>query len=140
MALLRTRAGRQLQMMRLEHLPIILGVLVLLAAAGVVYDAFTPEGLPRFRERRRRARAERHRHGQALIGAGMAAMAAALIGRDTWRFGTIAALVGAALLIGGGIMNRAYLKETLLNRGAARRRDPDDQPPEPPVSGTYRIR
>ena len=127
--------------MRLEHVPIILGVLVLLAGAGVIYDAFAPEGLPRFRERRRKARAERHIYGQALIGAGMAAMAAALIGRDVWRFGTVAVLIGAVLLVAGGLLNRAYLKEALLNRGAARRRDPEDQPPEsPPPSGSYRIR
>jgi hypothetical protein len=128
-------------MMRLEYVPIILGVLVLLAAAGVVYDAFVPEGLHRFRERRRSARAERSRQGQALIGAGMAAMAAALIGSDVWRFGTVAVLLGAALLAAGGFMNRGYFKETLLNRGAARRRDPDDRPPDsPPPSGSYRIR
>ena len=126
--------------MRLEHLPIILGVLVLLAAAAVVYDTFTAEGLPRFSERRRRARAPRSPYGQGLIGAGMAAMAAALIGRDTWRFGTIAVIVGALLLLAGGVMNRAYLKEMLFNRGVARRRDPDDQPPEAPPSGKYRIR
>ena len=126
--------------MRLEYTPIILGILVLLAAAAVIYDAFAPEGAPRFRERRRRARAERHVNGQALIGAGMAAMAAALIGRDVWRFGTVSVLVGAALLVAGGILNRAYLKEALLNRGAARRRDPEDQPPEPTESKTYRIR
>ena len=128
-------------MMRLEHFPIILGVLVLLAAAAVIYDAFVPEGLHRHRERRRRARAERDRNGQVLIGAGMATMAAALIGSDVWRFGTVAVLAGAALLVVGGIMNRAYLKETLLNRGATRRRDPEDQPPdESPPSGSYRIR
>lgn len=126
--------------MRMEHLPIVLGILVLLAASGVVYDAFAPEGLPRFRERRRRARAERSRYGQALIAAGMAALAAALIGRDVWRFGTVAVLLGAVLLVAGGIMNRAYLKEMLLNRGAARRRDPEDQPPAPTESKTYRIR
>ncbi|MGI8618323.1 MAG: hypothetical protein ACR2L6_04440 [Gemmatimonadaceae bacterium] len=140
-ALLRTRAGSDLQMMRLEYLPIILGVVVLLAAAGVIYDTFSPEGLPRFfRDRRRRARAERSRNGQGLIGAGMAALAAALIGSDVWRFGTVAVLVGGVLLIAGGIMNRAYLKEALLNRGVARRRDPEDQPPEQPESKTYRIR
>ena len=128
-------------MMRLEYVPIILGVLVLLAAAAVIYDAFVPEGLHRFRERRRRARAERNRNGQVLIGAGMAAMAAALMGSDIWRFGTVAVLVGAVLLAAGGVMNRAYLKETLLNRGAARRRDPEDQPPDSqPPSGSYRIR
>jgi hypothetical protein len=52
-------------------------------------------------------------------------MAAALIGRDTWRWGTIAVIAGAALLIIGAIMNRAYLKEVLLFRGAARRGEGD---------------
>ena len=48
-------------------------------------------------------------------------MAAALIGRDTWRWGTIAVLAGASLIVIGALMNRAYLKEVLLFRGAARR-------------------
>jgi hypothetical protein len=48
-------------------------------------------------------------------------MSAALIGRDTWRWGTIAVLAGSALLIIGAIMNRQYLKEVLLFRGATRR-------------------
>jgi len=48
-------------------------------------------------------------------------MAAALIGRDTWRWGTIAVLAGITLLVFGAILNRTYLKEVLLFRGAARR-------------------
>jgi hypothetical protein len=48
-------------------------------------------------------------------------MAAALIGRDTWRWDTICVLAGSVLLILGAIMNRKYLKEVLLFRGAARR-------------------
>ncbi|MFL5550136.1 MAG: hypothetical protein ACJ77Q_06595, partial [Gemmatimonadaceae bacterium] len=48
-------------------------------------------------------------------------MAAALMGRDTWRYGTVSVLAGIILLVIGAIMNRAYLKEVLLFRGAARR-------------------
>ena len=48
-------------------------------------------------------------------------MAAALMGRDTWRWGTISVIAGSVLLIVGAIMNRQYLKEVLLFRGAARR-------------------
>jgi hypothetical protein len=48
-------------------------------------------------------------------------MAAALIGRDTWRWDTIAVLAGVSLTVIGALMNRAYLKEVLLFRGAARR-------------------
>lgn len=128
-------------MMRLEYVPIILGILVLLVAAAVVYDAFAPEMLPGFRERRRRPRAQTHPIGQALMGAGIAAMAAALIGRDTWRYGTVAVLLGVVLVVAGGVMNRAYLREVLLNRGVSRRRDPEDQPPaDAPPSKSYRIR
>ena len=43
------------------------------------------------------------------------------MGRDTWRWGTIAVLTGSALLILGALMNKQYLKEVLLFRGAARR-------------------
>jgi hypothetical protein len=48
-------------------------------------------------------------------------MAAALIGRDTWRWGTVCVIAGAVLLVIGALMNRKYLKEVLLFRGAARR-------------------
>ncbi len=48
-------------------------------------------------------------------------MGAALMGRDTWKFTTIVIFAGAALFIAGGIMNREFLKELLLFRGAARR-------------------
>ena len=127
--------------MRLEWLPVILGVVVLLVAVAVVYDAFAPQTIPGFRERRRRPRAAVNPQGQALMGAGMVAMAVALIGRDTFRYGTIAVLAGALLLLVGGVMNRAYLKEALLNRGASRRRDPEEQPPATaPPSKSYRIR
>lgn len=117
-------------------------MLVAVAAGLVVYDALAPAGLPRMRERRRRVRAERNAMGQGLIGIGMLAMAGALLGRDSWAYGTLAAIAGAVFLVAGAIMNRTYLKEALFHRGAARRRDkfdePHDDPPTPPP--TYRIR
>ena len=73
------------------------------------------------RERRRRTRAVPHKAGQTLVALGTLCMAAALMGRDTWRWGTISVLAGASLLIIGALMNRKYLKEVLLFRGAARR-------------------
>ena len=51
-------------------------------------------------------------------------MAAALIGRDTWRYGTLAVLIGAGLVLIGIILNRSFLKEALFYRGPARRADP----------------
>ena len=73
------------------------------------------------RERRRRTRAVPHKAGQTLVALGTLCMAAALMGRDTWRWGTISVIAGSVLLIVGAIMNRQYLKEVLLFRGAARR-------------------
>jgi hypothetical protein len=107
--------------MRLEQLPILLGVLVALIGLTILLDAWQAGGVAPLRERRRRTRAVPHKTGQSLVAIGTLCMAAALMGRDTWRWGTISVLAGSALLIIGAIMNRHYLKEVLLFRGAARR-------------------
>lgn len=107
--------------MKLEQLPILLGVLVALIGLTIALDAWQTGGVAPMRERRRRARTLPHKAGQTLVALGTLCMAAALIGRDTWRWGTISVLAGSSLLIIGAIMNRAYLKEVLLFRGAARR-------------------
>jgi hypothetical protein len=107
--------------MRLEQLPILLGVLVALIGLTILLDAWQAGGVAPLRERRRRTRAVPHKAGQTLVAIGTLCLAAALMGRDTWRWATISVLAGSALLIIGGIMNRQYLKEVLLFRGAARR-------------------
>lgn len=107
--------------MRLEQLPILLGVLVALIGLTILLDAWQTGGVAPLRERRRRTRAVPHKAGQSLVAIGTLCMAAALMGRDTWRWGTISVLAGGALLIIGAIMNRHYLKEVLLFRGVARR-------------------
>jgi len=112
--------------MRVEQFPIILGVLVALIGLAFIFDAWTNEGLRPGRERRRRTRAVPHKAGQTLIGLGTLCMAAALIGRDTWRYGTIAVLAGVTLVVTGAVMNHVYLKEVLFFRGAARRGDGAD--------------
>ena len=107
--------------MRLEQLPILLGVLVALIGLTILLDAWQAGGVAPLRERRRRTRAVPHKAGQSLVAIGTLCMAAALMGRDTWRWGTISVLMGSAFLIIGAFMNRQYLKEVLLFRGAARR-------------------
>ena len=107
--------------MRLEQLPILFGVLVALIGLTILLDAWQAGGVSPLRERRRRTRTVPHKAGQTLVAIGTLCMAAALMGRDTWRWGTICVLAGSALLIIGAIMNRQYLKEVLLFRGAARR-------------------
>ena len=117
--------------MRIELVPLILGVLVGLAGLGLVVDAYLPDSAPRIAERRRRERAERSRGGEMAIGAGLVALAAALVGRDGWRFGTVAVLVGIGLVLVGVGMNARYLREALTFRGAARRGRSADRRPDP---------
>jgi hypothetical protein len=107
--------------MKLEQLPILIGILVALVGLTILLDAWQAGGVSPLRERRRRTRAVPNKAGQSLVALGTLCMAAALIGRDTWRWGTISVLAGAALLVIGVILNRLYLKEVLLFRGAARR-------------------
>ncbi len=121
--------------MRLEQIPIVLGVIVLLVALAIGYDALSPEERRPFRERRRRRRADLNRGGELLVALGTASMGVALIGRDTWRWGNIVVFAGVALLIAGTLLNRRFLKELLLFRGASRRATgdeasslPDDKP------------
>jgi len=114
---------------KLEQFPILLGLLVLLIALAIGYDSMSPEERRPFRERRRRKRADLNRGGELLVAMGTASMAAALIGRDSWRWGTIAVFIGVALLVAGASLNRSFLRELLLFRGVSRRASGDETPP-----------
>ena len=109
--------------MRLEYIPVVLGVLVLFAAAGIIFDAVSPEAARPFRERRRRQRAELNTPGEWLVGLGVACLGVSLIGNELWRWTTIVVISGVVLIVIGAVMNRTYLREMLLFRGAARRGD-----------------
>lgn len=113
--------------MRLEIVPLIIGALLGLMGLGLVVDAWTPDEILVKRERRRRPRTERSRSGEAWIGLGTVAMAAAFIGRDTWRYSVVAVIAGTALLVIGVFMNRKYFGERVSNRGALRRRGAADE-------------
>lgn len=96
--------------MRLENLPFILGAIVGLVAVLLLFDAWAPDDYLTS-ERRRRPRRERDRGGEALVGAGVLAMATAIFGRDTWRYDTIAVIAGVVLLLIGVVRNRWYLRD-----------------------------
>lgn len=115
--------------MKLEQIPIVFGILVFLIAVAIAYDSMSPEERRPFRERRRRQRAELNRTGELFVALGTACVAAALVGRDNWRWGNIAVFTAVALLIVGGALNREFLREMLLFRGASRRADPDEVAP-----------
>lgn len=108
--------------MRLEIIPLIVGVIVCLIGLAIVFDAWTPDDVIVKRERRRRPRLERSRGGEAAIGFGIICMGAAFLGRDTWRYSVIAVIIGAVLLLLGTLRNRHYLGQAISNRGALRRR------------------
>ena len=113
--------------MRIELVPLIFGIFLAVVGFGLVADAWTPDDMLVKRERRRRARLERHRGGEAAIGFGVLGMAAAFIGRDTWRFSVISVLAGTLLLIYGVAPNRRFLGELIANRGPLRRRTDVDR-------------
>jgi len=108
--------------MRIELVPLIIGVLVGLVGLGLVFDAWTPDEIIVRKERRRRPRIERSRGGESAIGFGVLCMGAAFLGRDTWRYSVVAVIAGTLLLLVGVIKNRHYLGQAITNRGALRRR------------------
>lgn len=112
--------------MDLELVPVIIGAIISLLGIAICFDGMQPHFFWPGRERRRRIRAEPNQTGQILLGAGTICMGASLMGRDTWRYSTIIVFTGIALLVAGGIMNRDFIKELLLFRGAARRGDGKD--------------
>ena len=128
--------------MRLETIPIIVGLLIGFIGLGLLFDAWTPDEIVVKRERRRRPRVERHRGGEAAVGLGVLCMAAAWLGRDTWDYSIIAVIVGCVFLLYGAWRNRHYLHDTVGNRGALRRREAGDQgkPLAPPPSDQPRMR
>ena len=115
--------------MRLEHIPIVFGVVFGLVAGLLLYDAVKPESNRPYRERRRRQRAELNVTGEAIAAFGLLCLAAALFGGEAWRWTTVAVLAGTVLLLIGGVLNRGYLREMLLFRGAARRTEEHEVPP-----------
>lgn len=123
---------------RVETFPLIIGVLVAMLGIGILFDAWTPDTVVAH-ERRRRRRIERHRNGEAMIGLGVLALAAAFIGRDNWRYSILVVIIGAAFLVIGTALNGRYVRELFVNRGPLRRREEAEQNSElvtsPPVAG-----
>lgn len=124
--------------MKLETIPLILGALIALLGLGLIVDSRVADRSPG-RERRRRMRLERSRNGELLVGLGVLAMSAAVLGRDTWKYSILSILAGALLVAIGAWLNRSYLRELVFNRGAARRRPEELQDrPAPGVTGRDR--
>lgn len=117
--------------MRLETIPLVIGVLLGLIALGLVFDAWAPDNIVVPEERRRRLRRERDRFGEALVGLGVLGMAAAFVGRDTWRYNTITVIAGSLLLLFGVIRNGRYIREVFVR---------SDRPRVKLAEGSRRVR
>lgn len=115
--------------MRLEFLPVVIGVLVILVGAVIALDAMSPAASGPLRERRRRQRAEINTVGEWFVALGTIALGASLVGNEIWRWTTIMVIAGTALLATGALLNRAFLREVLLFRGPARRTEEFETPP-----------
>jgi cell division protein FtsW (lipid II flippase) len=126
--------------MRLEYVPVVFGVLVLLIAGGIIYDAATAKQMRPYRERRRRTRAILDRPGEFIVGFGTICLGAALMAPEDWRWTTITVLAGVVLIVIGAILNRVYLREMLLFRGASRRTPGGKGPPNQPKENEPRLR
>lgn len=115
-------------------IPLVAGVIVALIGLAILADAWLPEEITHSGERRRAARIERSIGGEACIGLAVLCVAAALIGRDTWPYSTVAMIAGSVLFLLGVFANRRYLRERMVNRGALRRGAPPGkaQPKRPP--------
>jgi hypothetical protein len=107
--------------MSLETIPVLLGALLALCGLAVMADGWLADPAREGDERRRHARTDRHRGGEVAVGLGLVLAAAALVGRDAWRYGTAAVLAAAVLVVAGAALNGRFLAERLANRGAARR-------------------
>ena len=104
--------------MRLEHIPLILGLLFVVAGVALIADALLREQPLMVTDRRKRARAPRHRGGQVAIGVGTLSVAAALFGRDGWRYGTLAVMLGVIAFGVGVWLNWGYVRDFMLGPNA----------------------
>ncbi|MGQ0714185.1 MAG: hypothetical protein ACT4PJ_10680 [Gemmatimonadaceae bacterium] len=126
--------------MRLEHLPIILGLLFVAAGIALIADALLREEPLMVRDRRTRERAPRHRGGQAAIGLGAIFVAAALIGRDDWRYGTVAVLLGVVAFGIGVYLNWRYVVDFMLGpEDRVILDDEEDETDRPPMGRRSRV-
>ena len=107
--------------MRVETIPLIVGIIVALVGLAILADAWLPEDMAFGKDRRRQERTERSLGGEACLGLAVLCFAAAIIGRDTWRYGTVAVIAGSVLFVIGAFANRSFLRDRIVNRGALRR-------------------
>ena len=123
--------------MRLETVPLILGVLLGLLGLALVLDAWLLDDITFGRERRSHPRRERDHVGEALVGLGVISMAMALFARDFWKYRVLTVIGGSILLLWGAIRNAGYLR-SLLARSTRNPPPLNHVTPEDPVDNDSR--
>ena len=96
--------------MRLESLPVLLGVIVALFGAVLVFDGAVHDRRTAPVERRKRERPPRSRAGEIFLGVALLFMALALIMRDSWRYTNVAIMLAVASLVAGLMLNMKYVR------------------------------
>lgn len=96
--------------MRIELLPILLGLAAVLIGIALVVDSVVPDGTFIPVERRRGQRPPRNCLGEGLLGAAIVFLGASLIGRDSWPYTTLSVLLAVALGAAGVALNWQYLR------------------------------
>ena len=122
--------------MLLELIPVLVGLLFAAAGAALIADAVIPDGTFVTHERRRRPRPARNTPGEAALGFGMLCLAAALIGRDTWPYATVAVLAATVLLGAGVALNWAYVRGLAFGSAPTPRFDSDASDSSPAAPGS----
>jgi hypothetical protein len=117
--------------MRVETIPLILGLLLFLTGAAMIADAIVADSATHVAERRSRERPERSKAGEIVFGAGMLCVAAVLVGKDQWRFTTLVIAIAVVLVVIGVGLNLRYIRGSLLGPVLGRsekRRETDTAP------------
>lgn len=95
--------------MRIELLPIILGIVAVVMGGMLVLDAIIADGTFTPVERRSSQRPPRSRTGEGLVGGAIILLGASLIGRDQWAYTTVSVILAVLLGAAGVVLNWRYL-------------------------------
>jgi hypothetical protein len=111
--------------MRIELLPVLLGIAAVVMGGALVLDAVIKDGTFIPVERRRSQRPPRSQVGEGLLGGAIIFLGASLIGRDQWPYTTLSVVLAVVLGAAGVILNWRYLSEMAI---APKRRSDADEP------------
>jgi hypothetical protein len=99
--------------MRLETFLLAVGILVGLVGLALLLDAWIEENPVQTDRRRFRRLDGRDRKGEAMVGLGVMALGAIIIGGDEWRYSIVAGIAATLLLLWGVKRNSAYIRAGL---------------------------